>query len=85
MSHSNLSYRCYILPIIAAIIYYILALPPVVDMINNWIPDYYYANMAKSLILLIILFISCRIMDIIWVDMCHDDICTNSLSTEEFD
>lgn len=79
MYYSNLSYRCYILPCIAAITYYILNIPYIVSMFNFWIPDYNYCNLVKSLILLIVLFITCRILDIIYCDMCHDSICTNSL------
>ena len=81
MTHSNLSYRCYILPTVAAIVYFILSLPPVVSVFNDWIPDYYYSSLVKSLLLLMILFLTCRILDICWADMCHDGQCTNSLNT----
>lgn len=80
MAHSNLSYRCYILPIVAAIVYFILSLPAVIAVFNDWIPDYYYSTLVKCLLLLTILFLTCRILDICWADMCHDDECVNSLN-----
>ncbi len=76
MSSSNLSYRCYILPIIAAIVYYIFSIPIVDRMFHDWIPNNYYNIMVKGLLLLIILFLCCRAMDIIWSDPCHDKICS---------
>lgn len=80
MTHSNLSYRCYILPIVAAFIYFILSLPSIVSIFNDWIPDYYYSTLVKSLLLLMILFLTCRLLDIFWADMCHDSECSNSLN-----
>lgn len=75
MPHSNLTYRCYILPVIAAILYYILSLPLIVEIFNDWIPDYYYATLVKALIILIVLFLVCRLLDFIWTDTCHDNLC----------
>lgn len=80
MTHSNLSYRCYILPIVASFVYIILSLPAVVVVFNDWIPDYYYSTLVKSLLLLMILFLTCRILDICWSDMCHDGECTDSIN-----
>lgn len=80
MTSSNLSYRCYILPIVAAIVYVILSLPVVNAVFYDWIPDYYYSILVKSVILLIILFLTCRILDIIWTDFCHDEQCISSLN-----
>lgn len=82
MGNTNLSYRCYILPAIGAIGYYLLSLPIVNKIFNDWIPDYYYATLVKSLILLIILFLTCRIMDIFWTDMCHDNSCITIAACE---
>lgn len=65
------NYRCYILPIIGAIIYIILCLPIVVNIFNDWIPYYYYNILIKALIILVVLFLSCRILDIIWANQCH--------------
>ena len=81
MTHSNLSYRCYILPAVAAIAYFILSIPSVISVFNDWIPDYYYCVFIKALLLLVILFLTCRILDILWIDVCHDENCTNSLTT----
>lgn len=83
MYYSNLSYRCYILPCIAALVYYILSLPYIAGMFKFWIPDYNYCNMVKALILLIILFICCRLMDIFFTDMCHDSICNSGLKSDK--
>lgn len=80
MTHSNLSYRCYILPIIAAIIYVILSLPIVNIILKDWIPDTNYLILIKSLILLVTLFLSCRLLDMYWYDFCHDEQCTAELN-----
>lgn len=80
MTSSNLSYRCYILPIVAAIVYLFFSLPIIVEIFNDWIPDYYYCAVVKSLLLLMILFLTCRVLDILWVDYCHDEQCTTSLN-----
>ena len=77
MAHNDLSYRCYILPIIAAILYYILSLPIVVVVFSDWIPDQQYATFTKSLILLVLLFLSCRILDLFCGTDCHDQQYTN--------
>lgn len=78
-THSNLSYRCYILPIIGAIFFYLLSLPIVNQIFYYWIPDYYYATFVKALLLLTILFLFCRLLDIYWFDYCHDGTCTANL------
>ena len=75
MEPTSLSFRCYILPVVGGITYVLLSLPTVVAAFEQWIPDYYYAMVTKALILVIILFITCRIMDLVWTDMCHDDNC----------
>jgi hypothetical protein len=63
MSNSP-TFRCYILPILAAIVFIILLLPPVEKLFAGWIPNYYLNIFARSLILLIILYITCRIIAI---------------------
>ena len=84
MPNSNLSYRCYILPLVAAIVYYILSLPLIVKIFDDWIPDYQYCIVMKAILLLFILFFVCRILDILWSDPCHDQICTNGLTCSSF-
>lgn len=79
MAYSNLSYRCYILPIIGAITYILLSLPIINTIFTDWIPDYTYQIVIKALIILVVLFLTCRCLDIIWCNMCHDGICTDSL------
>jgi hypothetical protein len=64
------------------IAYIFFSLPSVNVVFHDWIPDYSYATVMKSLLVLIILFITCRIMDIIWSDPCHDNICSESFSEE---
>lgn len=78
MSHTNLSYRCYILPAIGGVAYYILTLPIVTTIVADWIPDLYYANLVKALIIFVILFFACRIMDLMWTDMCHSEDCIDA-------
>ena len=80
MTHSNLSYRCYILPIIAAVVYVILSLPAINIVFKDWIPDPGYAILVKALILLVVLFLSCRLLDVYWYDFCHDEECTTALT-----
>lgn len=75
MTHTNLSYRCYILPLVGGITYYILAYPTVDTMFSQWIPDPYYALMVKGIILIIVLFLTCRLLDLVWTDMCHSQDC----------
>jgi hypothetical protein len=68
---NGVNYRCYILPIIAAIVYIIISLPIIVNIFNDWIPYYYYNIFIKALIILVVLFLSCRILDTIYADQCH--------------
>ena len=76
MTHSNLSYRCYILPIIAGITYILLSLSTVEEIFVDWIPNNYYRIMVKALLIVVILFLSCRILDMYWNgSTCHDSIC----------
>lgn len=82
---SNLSYRCYILPTVGMISYLFFALPSVNVVFQDWIPDYYYAIVMKSLLILIILFVTCRIMDIIWSDPCHNTTCNSSQNIESIE
>jgi hypothetical protein len=85
MGHTNLSWRCYILPAIGGVVYYILTLPLVSTIFSDWIPDIYYANLVKALILFLVLFFVCRIMDLIWSDMCHDEDCINAANCDCID
>lgn len=75
MVNSNLTYRCYILPIVAAIIYILFSVPAIDAVFKDWVPDYSYRIFIKSIVLLVILFLICRGMDIYWTDMCHDNTC----------
>lgn len=64
MSDSNFSLSCYILPIVGLIFYLFLSLPPVLDVFNSWIPDYYYCTSVKGLLLLMVLYLTCQIVNI---------------------
>lgn len=75
----NLSYRCYILPVTAAVTYIFLSLPRVSTVFNDWIPNYYYSVLCKALIILVTVFLICRIVDMLYNDMCHDQTCTDNL------
>ena len=78
---SNLYYRCYILPVVGMISFILLSIPPVQMVIQDWIPDKNYAIFISSLLVLIILFITCRIMDLVWSEgHCHDTVCANALA-----
>lgn len=76
MTHTNLSYRCYILPIVAGIIYVLFSLPVVEKIFLDWIPNTTYRIMTQALLLVVILFLTCRILDMYWNSSgCHDSIC----------
>jgi len=79
MSYTNLSYRCYYIPFLAAIYYYILSSRYVVKFFEFNVPDENYASISKSIILLILLFVSCRIIDINHSHFCHDKLCDDAL------
>ena len=79
MSYTNLSYRCYYIPFLAAIYYYILSTRYVVKFFECNVPDENYASISKSIILLILLFVSCRIIDINHSHFCHDKLCDAEL------
>lgn len=76
MPHTNLSYRCYILPVIAGLIYVLFSLPIVQQIFIEWIPNTTYRVMTQSLLLVVILFLCCRILDMYWNPSgCHDSFC----------
>jgi len=79
MGYTNLKYRCLILPFIASILYYIISTKKVSNFFEYSIPDYHYALMIKSLLIFILLIITCRIIDNTHSDLCHDTICDQSL------
>jgi hypothetical protein len=79
MSYTNLSYRCYYIPFLAAIYYYILSSRYVVKFFEFNVPDENYASISKSIILLILLYVSCRIIDINHSHFCHDKLCDDEL------
>ena len=79
MSYTNLSYRCYYIPFLAAIYYYILSSRYVVKFFEFNVPEENYALISKSIILLILLFVSCRIIDINHSHFCHDKLCDDEL------
>lgn len=65
-----ISYRCYILPIVAGIMYILLSLPLIQRIFCSWIPSLYYRIISMALLLVALLFIICRIMDY-YFDPCH--------------
>jgi Mn2+/Fe2+ NRAMP family transporter len=60
----SLLYRCYIIPLVAALLAYLLMLPQVTLLFQAWVPNLYYRNLVKVLLLLVVLFILCRTVDI---------------------
>lgn len=62
-NNDNLTYRCYVLPIVAAILFLLLSYPQFDIFFSKYISDFKYRLFAKALIVLVILFILCRIMD----------------------
>lgn len=79
MKNSNLYYRCYFLPLIAAIFFYIISYPVIYQKFEQWIPDYDYCLLCKAFILFIVLYISCRIIDLSYDTHCHDSNCDKNL------
>jgi len=69
VSGFDLVYRCYILPLMGAILFIVLTLPTVNDIFLDWIPNVFYSNLIK--VLFVVLFITCRILDILNLDDCH--------------
>jgi hypothetical protein len=70
-SSFDLVYRCYIVPAVGAALYIVFTLPLVNEIFLSWIPDPFYANLIKALIIFSLLFITCRILDILNLDECH--------------
>ena len=59
-------YRCYLLPILAGLLYIVLSLKPVNRMFDEWVPHYYYNVVTRAFLIMIILFIVCRVLYLIW-------------------
>lgn len=58
-----LSYRCYLLPLVAGITYLLLSIPLVQKILVDWIPSYWYRTLVIGLLIVVIVFIGCRIID----------------------
>ena len=43
------------------------------EMFQEWIPDYYYLVICQSLLIFLILFVICRILDVIYTQEIIDD------------
>lgn len=85
MKNSNLYYRCYFLPLIAAIFFYIISYPVIYQKFEQWIPDYDYCLLCKSFILFIVLYVSCRIIDLSYDSPCHDSKCDKNYTDKNDD
>lgn len=57
-------WRYYLLPIIGAITYIILSMPLIDRILADWIPHKGYLIFVKAVIILLILFVFCRLIDI---------------------
>jgi len=62
MATGGTNYRYYLLPIIGALTFIILSLPLITEIFADWIPYIYYNIFAKALILLVVLFITDRLL-----------------------
>jgi hypothetical protein len=71
------------LPLIAAVTYFLLSIRPVQEIFADWIPAYYYRISAIALLILLAVFISCRIMDIVFCSNCHYQTCTVTTFNDE--
>lgn len=63
MVKKMLSYRCYILPLVAGATYGLLSIPLVQEIITDWIPGYWYRILVTALIIVVVTFVVCRIID----------------------
>jgi len=61
---SSFSTKCYYLPLSAGLIYIVLNSNPVERELSKEIPDNVYRHITKGLILVVLIFIICRIIDI---------------------
>jgi hypothetical protein len=61
---TSFSTKCYYLPIAAGIIYLTLNSVPVHRELSREIPDQIYLHVTKALILVVLVFIICRIIDL---------------------
>ena len=71
MSTGTPTIRCYLLPIIAALVYLVLSIPLIVEIFYGWIPNQFYNVIIKALIILVITFLACRCIDLYYQDQCH--------------
>ena len=66
----TLSYRCYVVPIAAGLVFALLFVPLVQEILISWIPNYYYRILSCMLIIIAVTFCVCRIMDN-WCELNH--------------
>ena len=59
----SITFDCYIIPAIASLIYVLLSVPPGRQILNDWVPHYYYNVFIKAVILLTVLFVICRVVE----------------------
>lgn len=71
MADTNDIYRYYIVPFVGALTYLVLSIPFVENVFKDWIPDHLYYKIAKAVIIILILFITLRIIDL-WHDPCSE-------------
>lgn len=71
MSENNITYQCYILPLLGGIFYVFLSLPKIEEIMTDWIPDFYYRLYTKCILLIVFLFLSCRILNIFYPESLH--------------
>lgn len=62
MFEYNISLKTFIIPIVGAIIFYILNLPSVIKSFSEAIPNYKINLLTRTLLFLTILFLLCQIM-----------------------
>jgi hypothetical protein len=55
----TVSWRCYLFPAAAAILFLLLTLPPLSTIFAQWIPNLYINAAVKALLLMALLFLLC--------------------------
>jgi len=67
-----INWKCYVLPILAFLLFLILRCNYINSRMKYYIPNEFYLILCQATILFIILFITCRIMDIFFDGSCHN-------------
>lgn len=62
----TVSPRCYVLPLLGGVSYFLLTIPPVEAVFEEVIPDPYYRIIAIGLLIMLILYIGCCLLDRYW-------------------